>query len=117
MDNRLSPPLAALGLARKAGRVICGTPLVCSALGEKNPPSLVVMSAYASDNTRKRVRDRCAYYGVQLYELSESPAELARAIGSRGEVAAVAICDGGLARLFLSKAEKTTGEIRYRNEE
>ncbi|MBQ2863376.1 MAG: ribosomal L7Ae/L30e/S12e/Gadd45 family protein [Clostridia bacterium] len=107
-----NPLLMTLGLSKKAGKLICGTPLVCRAIAGAQPPSLVVMSAYASDNTRKKIKDKCTYYDVRLYELDAQPEDISRAIGGQASVAAVAICDGGLGRLFMDRAK-----IENRNEE
>lgn len=107
-----SPALMSIGLAKKAGKLICGTPLVCRALSAATPPSVVVMSTGASDNTKKKIRDKCAYYGVELYEYAASPEDISRAVGGCASVAAVAICDGGLGRLFLDRAKNEN-----RNEE
>ncbi len=113
MTHNLSPALMCLGMAKKAGRVICGTPLVCKALGQARPPVLAVVSRYASGNTKKKLRDKCTHYGVRLYELDALPEDISRALGGHAAVAAAAINDPGLARLFLAKAEN---DIK-RNEE
>ena len=112
MNINHDPALMSIGLAKKAGKLVCGTPLVCKALAGKTPPSLVIMSAYASENTKKKLRDKCAYYEVQLHELDRSPEDISRAIGGNASVAAVAICDRGLGQLYLDRAEN-----RQRNEE
>jgi len=97
--------LLSLGMAKRAGKIVCGTPLVCKALSAKTPPALAVLSAHASDNTKKRLRDKCNFYGVALYELDAGTDEISAAVGGNAEMAACAICDQGLARLFLAKAE------------
>ena len=111
MKINSDPALMSLGLAKKAGKLICGTPLVCKALASRTPPHLVVMSARASDNTRKKLRDKCSYYNVRLCELDAAPEDISRAIGGEASVAAVAICARGLGQLYLDRAEK-----RERNE-
>ena len=90
-----------LGLAARAGRVVVGVPLICTALskGAKGKtPVLVVRANDASANTAKRISDRCAYYGVPLLELACDCSTLAKRIG-KGEaaVAAVGVTDPGLA--------------------
>lgn len=104
MSGGLSPSLMILGLSKKAGKTVCGVPLVCASIEGGKIPSLVVMSTTASDNTKKKVRDKCTYYKVELYESVATTEQLALSIGSRGECAAVGIFDEGLARLFLTKA-------------
>ena len=112
MSISISPSLMSIGLAKKAGKLICGTPLVCRAMSGATPPSLVVLSTGASDNTKKKIRDKCAEYKVQLYEYAASPEEISRAVGGCASVASVAICDRGLGRLFLDRAKNEN-----RNEE
>ena len=113
MNENSANALKILGLCKKAGKLVCGTPLVCAALSKKTPPSLCVVSVGASDNTKKRLYDKCRYYGVELCELSVSTDELSAALGGHAQTASAAICDEGLAQLFLAKAEN---EIK-RNEE
>ncbi len=113
MKTNRTPALLTLGLCKKAGKLICGTPLVCRALAQKRPPELVVMSGGASSQTKKKLRDKCSYYKVRLYELDAAPEEISEVLGGSGSVASVAICDRGLGGLFLDRAER---EIN-RNEE
>ncbi|MBQ8433008.1 MAG: ribosomal L7Ae/L30e/S12e/Gadd45 family protein [Clostridia bacterium] len=91
--------LAALGLCRKAGKLICGTPLVCDALGSGKKPYLVVCASDNSENTAKRLRDRCAFYGVPMVRSQICGEELSRALGKGSRVAAVAVTDEHLCRL------------------
>lgn len=105
MNKEQNAPLMALGLAKKAGKLICGAPMVCEAVASKKKPELAVLSTGASENTKKKLRDKCAYYGVRLYELDAAPEDISRAIGGRASTAAVAVSDAGLAGLFLAKAE------------
>lgn len=93
--------LRLLGLAARAGRVISGVPLICTAL-QKNAAGkkvrLVLSASDASDNTKKRIADRTAYYGVRHIPLSVDCATLAHTVGKRdGAVAAVGITEPGLA--------------------
>lgn len=92
--------LRALGLCAKAGKLICGTPLICDALkssGKK--PFAVLCASDNSENTAKRLRDRCAYYGVPLTVLDFDGSTLSDAVGKSGRVAAVAVTDENLCRL------------------
>ena len=91
--------LSALGLCRKAGRLIFGTPLICDALKSVKKPFLVIAASDNSPNTAKRLHDRCAFYSVELEELPVSGDALAHAIGKSGKISAVAITDANLCRL------------------
>ena len=95
--------LGFLGLCRRAGKTVCGTPLVCLAL-QKNPkPQLVLFAAGASAATRKKIETKCAFYGVCARELAVSPAELAAAMGKGSNLAAVAVTDAGFAAAMQKK--------------
>ena len=71
-DRDLDWTLSMVGLAKKAGCLIVGTPQVCGAL-PGGGVRLVLYSAAASGNTKKRVLDRAAYYGVRAVALDASP--------------------------------------------
>ena len=113
MTEKSKGALLTLGIAKKAGKLVCGTPLVCKKMSERIPPSLVVISAYASANTKKRLYDKSAYYSIRVAEVDITTEDMSHATGGRAQVAACAICDDGIAALFLAKAEN---EIK-RNEE
>ena len=98
--------LGALGICAKAGRLICGTPLICEALKAKKQIFLVVEASDNSENTRKRLKDRCAFYGVERIRLECDGDALAQALGKSGRVAAAAITDEQLCRLVPEKLNR-----------
>ena len=106
-ESGLQGILRTLGLAKRAGKLICGVPLVCDSLKKKDKPVLTVLAGKASDNSQKRISDKCAYYDVKLLVLPCSPEELGHAVGSSGSVAALALIDAGLASLVRSQFEKS----------
>ena len=83
-----------LGLAMRAGQLSFGEDGVRKAIAS-GAAALVLLDAGASDNTRKRMRDSCAYYGVPLMETAAG--RLGEAVGKPGRMsAAVArgpLCD------------------------
>ena len=84
--------LLMLGLCKRAGAVIIGTPMVVKSLQEKK--ALKVF--YASDssaNTEKKITDKCAYYGVECIKTSYTSEELGKAVGKMGAVCALSITD------------------------
>ncbi len=101
-DRDLDWTLSMVGLAKKAGRLIVGTPQVCGAL-PGGGVRLVLYSAAASGNTKKRVLDRAAYYGVRAVALDASPETLAARVGKTGAVAAVGVADAGFARAIEAR--------------
>ncbi|MFA5561419.1 MAG: ribosomal L7Ae/L30e/S12e/Gadd45 family protein [Eubacteriales bacterium] len=88
-----------LGLCRKAGRVIIGVDLICRALrSAKEKPVLVFLSATASDNTCKKMMDKCGHYRVPCLLIRADSERLGRQLGKAGPVAAVAIADSAFAQ-------------------
>lgn len=84
-----------LGFARRARKVTIGTDLVCRALalsGAKKP-CLVLYAGTASEPTKKRIRNKSAFYNVPALELPMSTDELARLLGKTFSPAAVGIHD------------------------
>lgn len=92
--------LRALGLCRRAGALVCGTPMICTALRSgKNRPEIVVAANDISEGTRKKLSDKCAYYETPLVTVDADGETLAAAVGKSGFLAAVAVTDKNLARL------------------
>ncbi|MDA5107337.1 MULTISPECIES: YlxQ family RNA-binding protein [Brevibacillus] len=87
-----------LGLAMRARKVIAGEELVVQAV-RTGQAKLVLLAADASANTAKKVRDKCAYYGVPCVTAGDRYA-LGHAIGKDGRVT-VAVTDGKLADSML----------------
>ena len=97
----MSRLMNALGLCRKAGALICGTDMICTAMRDAKGkrPLLVLEASDTSEGTHKKINDKCSYYGVEAVRLSESGEELARAVGKTAGLAAVAVTDDNLAKL------------------
>ena len=105
--------LTFLGLCRRAGKTVHGTPLVCEALAKRKPPYLVLLSAGASAATAKKITDKCRFYRVPLLTVPADTDRLARAVGKSSALAAVAITDESFAgelRRLLGKASSETGD-------
>ncbi len=94
--------LSALGLCRKAGKLICGTPMICDALSSvSKKPYAVIMASDNSENTQKKLRDKCGFYGVELMIPELDGDSLSRAVGKTGRLSAVAVTDENLCRLVM----------------
>ena len=74
-----------LGIAMRAGALTLGTDGVLTAISSGSA-KFVLLDALASDNTKKKFHDSCAYYGVELYETA--PDRLGYAIGKPGRMCA-----------------------------
>ena len=93
--------LSSLGLCVGAGAAIIGVPLICAAMkkGGAKAPKMVFEASDSSDNTHKRISDRCAFYGVKQIRLGCDGMALAAAVGKSSSVAALAVTDENLCRL------------------
>ena len=71
--------LSALGLCIRARAAIVGVPLICTAMkgGAQNKVLLVLEASDSSENTHKRISDRCAFYGVRIVRLGRDSMALA----------------------------------------
>ena len=81
-----------LGIAMRAGALTLGTDGVLAAISSGSA-KFVLLDELASDNTKKKFHDSCAFYGVELYETA--PDRLGFAIGKPGRMCA-AIAKGSL---------------------
>ena len=102
--------LGIIGICRRAGKTIIGTPMVCEHLrkngiikNEEQEPSLIIIEASdTSDNTHKKICDKAAYYNVKHIRIESTCEILGKALG-KDAVAAVAIADRNFCRAILSK--------------
>jgi len=86
--------LRALGLCAKARALVTGVPMICDALKAKGKSVRgVLLASDVAENSAKRLRDRCAFYGAKLCVLPFGADALSNAIGKSGRVAAVAVTD------------------------
>lgn len=86
--------LSTISLATKAGKTVSGEFSVEKAVKEGNA-SLVVVSAEASDNTKKKFRNMCTFYNKPLYFYGTKEA-LGHFMGKEFR-ASLAVTDEGLA--------------------
>ena len=93
----------ALGLAAKARALVFGSSQICEALAKNKKngkyPLLVIEASDTSDNTHKRICDRCRYYNVKHVRITATTATLAHALGKSALLSAVAITDENLCNL------------------
>lgn len=94
--------LLTLGLCAKAGKLIFGVPMICEAMkkGGKNMPLIVLEASDASENTQKKISDKCKFYGVEHVRLCHDGERLASAVGKTAKLGAVAVTDKGLCLLI-----------------
>ena len=90
MDNRF---WGSLGLSSKAGKLIYGVPMIIEAMQKGKKVYLVIEAGDTSDNTHKKITDKCSFYGVEKIRIDADGGELASRIGKSSSLAAVAITD------------------------
>ncbi|KKB38937.1 YlxQ family RNA-binding protein [Bacillus thermotolerans] len=88
-----------LGLANRARKVISGEELSVKEI-QKGRAKLVLLSADASPNTKKKIQDKTAYYEVPLKWI-DNRYILGQAIGKEARVVA-AVTDAGFAKKLSS---------------
>ncbi|QKS71396.1 YlxQ family RNA-binding protein [Paenalkalicoccus suaedae] len=88
-----------LGLMQRARKLITGEELVTKAIQSKKAHA-VILAADASENTTKKIIDKCVYHGIPYVRMSDR-STLGRAIGKHERVV-IAITDQGFASSFLS---------------
>ncbi len=103
--------LGIIGLCRGAGRAVIGVPMICEALKKRGVREdaagetdiIVVEASDTSENTHKRITDKCAYYNVKHIRISSNAEALAHAVGKGGAVGAVALNDKNFCRALQMK--------------
>ena len=90
MDSRI---WGSLGLCSKAGKLIFGVPMIIEAMQKGKKVFLVIEAQDTSDNTHKKITDKCNFYGVKKIRLDVDGGALASYVGKSSSLAAVAITD------------------------
>ena len=91
--------LQMLGIAAKAGKVVSGSFSAEKAIKERKA-CLVIVSAEASENTKKHFSDMCAYRNIPIIFHARG-AELGKSIGKKDRICA-AVTDQGLSDKLIS---------------
>ena len=105
--------LGLVGICKRAGKAIVGVPMICEHLQkhgnrcvpDQEPTVIVIEASDTSDNTHKKISDKCIYYKVKHVRIEATCEILGRAVG-KGDVAAVAIADKSFCRAILGKLPK-----------
>ncbi|RXZ76919.1 50S ribosomal protein L7ae [Paenibacillaceae bacterium] len=97
--------LSGLGMAMRAGKLLTGDETVLKSV-RAGKAHLVVMAADASDNTKKKFRDKCGSYGVVVVEAFDRDT-IGQAIGKEGRVV-IAVTDRGFAAMIRNGLKSQT---------
>lgn len=84
-----------LGFAMRAGKVIIGADQIVAALPQKRKDDvkLVLLSSSASDGTKRRMTNKCEFYGKKLIQIDIDTEELGRLLGKLYAPVVLAITD------------------------
>lgn len=96
--NREQLILNLIGIAKRAGKLALGT-LALEAVRSKEA-RIVFLAFDASNGTKKKYRDKCRYYDVELDE-TFSIDDLSKAVGLNNRVV-VAVLDQGIVKKMKS---------------
>ena len=88
-----------LGLCSKAGKLIYGVPMIVEAMQKRKKVYLVIEAGDTSDNTHKKITDKCSFYGVESVRIDADCTELSSYVGKSSALAAVAITDEGFYKM------------------
>lgn len=69
---------------------------------EQHEDVIVIEASDTSENTHKKITDKCLYYNVRHVRIRSSCEALGRAVG-KSAVGAVATADGNFCRAILSR--------------
>lgn len=94
-----------LGLARRAGKVVFGTPLALQSL-HKGRARLLIVCDEASENTKKKMHTQAQFYRVPLILLKIPQEQFAHLLGKHSPVVSVAVTDDGFAIELLKSSGK-----------
>lgn len=94
--------MSLVGLANRARKIVSGEEQVLREI-RGNRAKLVLLSADASENTMKKVTDKCKFYKVP-YKIIGSRFILGHSIGKEARVT-IAICDDGFAKKIAQVLE------------
>ena len=90
-EGRIKRFKFALSLARRAGKALCGTPLVCDAI-RAGKIEFVIISCSASDNSKKRVSNCASHHKVKILYTELTPEALGDTVG-KAPLACLGITD------------------------
>lgn len=88
-----------LGICKKAGQLASGAFQTEEAI-QKKKALLVLIPEDASDNTKKKFQDKCAFYQIPIYLVGEKE-KYGKALGKE-ERTSIAVLEAGFAKKILA---------------
>ena len=96
--------LSAIGLAKRAGKVVTGTDAVRDTM-KKRCAEITVIASDASDNTKKEIFDTASFYSCEACLVPFTMSELSHALGKISLTACAAITDISFKTLIKNSLE------------
>ncbi len=96
-----------LGLARRAGKTVQGTDMICERMRAKKKPVLVLVAHDASPATQERLVKKCVFYNIPCLVVALTTEALGHLLGKTGALAAVAVLDEGFARELTAECKSS----------
>ncbi len=93
--NNADKALSLLGLAARARKIISGEEQVVKGIQQGNV-FYVIIAEDASDNSRKKITDKCSFYDIPFNEIFDRD-KLGHSIGKESRIA-VGITDQGFSK-------------------
>ena len=99
-ENLIKKLSGVIGIARKAGAISAGSETILETIRKKKAVC-VYLSCDASENTRKKLSDKTAFYNIPVKQLPLTMNELARCTGySHSTAAAVSLTNKNFLKLI-----------------
>ncbi len=103
--------LSALGLAKKAGKIMSGTNLVSTFIRSDNKPALVLLAVDASKNTKKLIESASRHHKVVCISTSYTMDQFSCAIGASYYISCIAVLDRGFADMIVTKLHESDNHL------
>ena len=97
-----------LGIAMRGRNLVSGELQTLEAI-KKGAAMLVIIAKDASDNTKKKVSDKCSFYEVPIFSYGTKES-LGRAIG-KDMRSSVCVCDPGLADAVIRQLREELNAV------
>lgn len=108
MSEKKDPALQLLGICRISNHAESGEER-CEAAIKSGKAFVVILSKDASNNTRKKFHDKCAFYEVPILDAPFDKEAIGRAMGM-SQRSCVAITEEGLANKLIQLIKQKVGE-------
>lgn len=103
--------LSALGLAKKAGKIMSGTNLVSTFIRGDNKPMLVLLATDASNNTKKLIESASRHHKVACIATHYTMDQFSDAIGASFYISCIAVFDRGFSDMIVKRLNESDNNL------